>query len=99
MPERGGVLMAVITALLMKQPDMGTAMVMGRRTFDSLPGILPGRRFRMNGPRNVLGEIRKREALPRHEPVQAADAIGLEALPPVAAHAAQEALLGDVARQ
>ena len=25
-------------------------------------GILPGRRFRMNGPRNVLGEIRKREA-------------------------------------
>ena len=25
-------------------------------------GILPGRRFRMNGPRTVLGEIRKREA-------------------------------------
>jgi dihydrofolate reductase len=23
---------------------MGTAMVMGRRTFDSLPGLLPGRR-------------------------------------------------------
>ena len=27
-----------------KQLTMGTAMVMGRKTFDSLPGILPGRR-------------------------------------------------------
>ena len=27
-----------------KAITMGTAMVMGRRTFDSLPGILPGRR-------------------------------------------------------
>ena len=27
-----------------KQLTMGTAMVMGRRTFDSLPGLLPGRR-------------------------------------------------------
>ncbi|MCL6728835.1 dihydrofolate reductase [Sphingomonas hankyongi] len=27
-----------------KQLTMGSAMVMGRRTFDSLPGILPGRR-------------------------------------------------------
>lgn len=27
-----------------KALTMGTAMVMGRRTFDSLPGILPGRR-------------------------------------------------------
>jgi dihydrofolate reductase len=27
-----------------KAVTMGTAMVMGRRTFDSLPGILPGRR-------------------------------------------------------
>lgn len=27
-----------------KQLTMGTAMVMGRRTFDSLPGILPGRK-------------------------------------------------------
>jgi dihydrofolate reductase len=27
-----------------KQLTIGTAMIMGRRTFDSLPGILPGRR-------------------------------------------------------
>lgn len=27
-----------------KRLTMGTAMVMGRRTFDSLPGLLPGRR-------------------------------------------------------
>ena len=27
-----------------KQVTMGTAMIMGRRTFDSLPGLLPGRR-------------------------------------------------------
>jgi dihydrofolate reductase len=27
-----------------KQLTMGTAMIMGRKTFDSLPGILPGRR-------------------------------------------------------
>ena len=27
-----------------KAVTMGTAMVMGRRTFDSLPGLLPGRR-------------------------------------------------------
>ena len=27
-----------------KQLTMGTVMVMGRKTFDSLPGILPGRR-------------------------------------------------------
>ena len=27
-----------------KALTMGTAMIMGRRTFDSLPGILPGRR-------------------------------------------------------
>jgi dihydrofolate reductase len=27
-----------------KATTMGTAMVMGRRTYDSLPGILPGRR-------------------------------------------------------
>ena len=27
-----------------KQLTMGSAMVMGRKTFDSLPGILPGRR-------------------------------------------------------
>lgn len=27
-----------------KQLTMGTAMVMGRRTFESLPGLLPGRR-------------------------------------------------------
>lgn len=27
-----------------KQLTMGTVLVMGRRTFDSLPGILPGRR-------------------------------------------------------
>lgn len=27
-----------------KQVTMGSAMVMGRRTFDSLPGLLPGRR-------------------------------------------------------
>jgi len=27
-----------------KAITMGTAMVMGRRTFESLPGILPGRR-------------------------------------------------------
>jgi dihydrofolate reductase len=27
-----------------KQLTMGTAMVMGRKTFDSLPGLLPGRR-------------------------------------------------------
>jgi dihydrofolate reductase len=27
-----------------KKVTMGTAMVMGRRTFDSLPGLLPGRR-------------------------------------------------------
>jgi dihydrofolate reductase len=27
-----------------KQVTSGTAMVMGRRTFDSLPGLLPGRR-------------------------------------------------------
>ena len=27
-----------------KQVTMGTAMIMGRKTFDSLPGVLPGRR-------------------------------------------------------
>ena len=27
-----------------KQLTMGSAMIMGRKTFDSLPGILPGRR-------------------------------------------------------
>jgi dihydrofolate reductase len=27
-----------------KQVTMGTAMIMGRKTFDSLPGLLPGRR-------------------------------------------------------
>jgi dihydrofolate reductase len=27
-----------------KQVTMGSAMIMGRRTFDSLPGLLPGRR-------------------------------------------------------
>lgn len=27
-----------------KKLTMGTAMIMGRRTFDSLPGLLPGRR-------------------------------------------------------
>ena len=27
-----------------KRLTMGTAMIMGRRTFDSLPGLLPGRR-------------------------------------------------------
>lgn len=27
-----------------KQMTMGTVMVMGRKTFDSLPGVLPGRR-------------------------------------------------------
>ena len=27
-----------------KQLTMGTVMIMGRRTFDSLPGLLPGRR-------------------------------------------------------
>ena len=27
-----------------KRVTMGTAMIMGRRTFDSLPGLLPGRR-------------------------------------------------------
>lgn len=27
-----------------KQCTMGTAMIMGRKTFDSLPGVLPGRR-------------------------------------------------------
>jgi dihydrofolate reductase len=27
-----------------KQATMGTPMIMGRRTFESLPGVLPGRR-------------------------------------------------------
>src|SRR5688500_15382437 len=27
-----------------KQVTMGSAMIMGRKTFDSLPGVLPGRR-------------------------------------------------------
>src|SRR6186997_1688211 len=27
-----------------KQLTMGSAMIMGRKTFDSLPGVLPGRR-------------------------------------------------------
>jgi dihydrofolate reductase len=43
---RGGTLPWHIPADLkrFKAITMGTAMVMGRRTFESLPGILPGRR-------------------------------------------------------
>ena len=43
---RGGTLPWHIPADLkrFKALTMGTAMVMGRRTFESLPGILPGRR-------------------------------------------------------
>jgi dihydrofolate reductase len=43
---RGGKLPWHISADLkrFKQLTMDTALVMGRRTFDSLPGILPGRR-------------------------------------------------------
>ena len=43
---RGGTLPWRIPADLkrFKSLTMGSAMIMGRRTFDSLPGILPGRR-------------------------------------------------------
>jgi dihydrofolate reductase len=43
---RGGTLPWRLPADLkhFKAVTMGTAMVMGRRTFDSLPGLLPGRR-------------------------------------------------------
>lgn len=43
---RGGTLPWRISADLkhFKRVTMGTVMIMGRKTFDSLPGILPGRR-------------------------------------------------------
>ena len=43
---RGGTLPWHISADLkrFKKMTMGSVMVMGRRTFDSLPGVLPGRR-------------------------------------------------------
>jgi dihydrofolate reductase len=43
---RGGTLPWRISADLkrFKRLTMGSAMIMGRRTFDSLPGLLPGRR-------------------------------------------------------
>ena len=43
---RGGTLPWRISADLkrFKALTMGSAMIMGRRTFDSLPGVLPGRR-------------------------------------------------------
>jgi dihydrofolate reductase len=43
---RGGTLPWRIPADLrhFKRVTMGTAMIMGRKTFDSLPGLLPGRR-------------------------------------------------------
>src|SRR5688500_13277297 len=52
-----------------KQVTMGTAMIMGRKTFDSLPGVLPGRRHIVltrdkNWSRDGVGVARgKEEAL------------------------------------
>ncbi len=60
-----------------KEVTMGTAMVMGRRTFDSLPGLLPGRRhivltrdpdWRAEGA-EATGSVEEALALAAGEPI------------------------------
>jgi dihydrofolate reductase len=60
-----------------KALTMGSVMVMGRKTFESLPGLLPGRRhivltrdraWRREGA-EVAGKVDKAIALARDEPV------------------------------
>ena len=60
-----------------KAVTMGTTMVMGRRTFESLPGLLPGRRhvvltrdpnWRADGA-ETAGSVEQALALARGEPV------------------------------
>ncbi|MDQ4087976.1 MAG: dihydrofolate reductase [Pseudomonadota bacterium] len=88
-----------------KTLTMGTAMVMGRRTFDSLPGLLPGRRHIVltrdpswSGPgAEVAGDPEEALALAAEEPVSVIGGADIFALfLPIADRVELTEVLGEV---